>query len=121
MPDHALVEFVREDSGAPWPHALPGGGSAVLCDPGHALEFVGLAAKFLLAARARGRSAPGLAELAAALPRMLATCFSLGFRPGPGGIVKAVDLAGGDGATINDDMACTLSTRPALAIPTPTH
>jgi len=118
LPDHSLVEFVNADSGAPWRSAGPlvagageGEGEAVLCDPGHSLEFVGLAAKFLLAARARGRGGGGsgggggsapLDALAAALPRLLKTSFSLGFRPGPGGIVKAVNLV--SGATLNDDM-----------------
>ncbi|MFH1567642.1 MAG: hypothetical protein ABIL09_06535, partial [Gemmatimonadota bacterium] len=68
---------------------------AVVSDPGHALEFVGLALKFARAAEGRS-PAPGvragLERARAALPAILARSFANGFQPGPGGICKAYDL-----------------------------
>ena len=60
----------------------------ILSDPGHALEFVGLAFKLL--GEAGGR--PETADLTVPLFRILDQVFGYGFQPGPGGICKAYDL-----------------------------
>ena len=62
--------------------------AAILSDPGHALEFVGLAFKLLGEAGSR----PGAAGLTADLFRVMDQVFGYGFQPGPGGICKAYDL-----------------------------
>lgn len=67
----------------------------VICDPGHALEFVGLAAKLLLAARRRGlegRHAGLFALCRRALPEIFRHVFKLGFNRRAGGICKTFDL-----------------------------
>ncbi len=60
----------------------------ILSDPGHALEFVGLAFKLLGEAGSR----PETADLPPRLFRVLDQVFGYGFQPGPGGICKAYDL-----------------------------
>jgi mannose/cellobiose epimerase-like protein (N-acyl-D-glucosamine 2-epimerase family) len=85
-------EFVGDDN---MPLRLEDG--SVLCDPGHALEFVGLAYKFLRAARNAEVDALTLERLscaAAPLPTILQQIFRLGFQPHPGGICKAYDMVG---------------------------
>ena len=71
---------------------------SVLSDPGHALEFVGLAYKFLRAARHSGVATAGqheeMSTAARPLPTILQQIFRLGFQPDPGGICKAYDLIG---------------------------
>lgn len=85
------------------PYREPDG--AILSDPGHALEFVGLGLKFIGAARSRGPSAAVLAELNQAIlhmPTILKQSFSSGFLPGPEGICKSFDLVSRSAA--NDDL-----------------
>ena len=60
----------------------------ILSDPGHALEFVGLAFKLLGEAGSRA-DAP---DLTSRLFRVMDQVFGYGFQPGPGGICKAWDL-----------------------------
>ena len=68
----------------------------VLCDPGHALEFVGLALKFGQVVQAAKSTTPAQQErLNAALapmPVILQRNFDHGFQATPGGICKAYDL-----------------------------
>ena len=68
----------------------------VLCDPGHSLEFVGLALKFARAMRASSAARPSqlrvLARSLSRMPTVLRQNFTNGFLPGPGGICKAFDL-----------------------------
>lgn len=68
----------------------------VLCDPGHALEFVGLGLKFGRAVLdCPAVTAAQRAQLEAALapmPVILRQSFAHGFQAGPGGICKAYDL-----------------------------
>ena len=68
----------------------------VLCDPGHALEFVGLGLKFGGAVHAFNAATPAqLARLEATLaplPIILQRNFAHGFQAAPGGICKAFDL-----------------------------
>jgi len=72
------------------------GDGRVLSDPGHALEFVGLALKFAAATRAGGGARPSqlriLGQHLEALPALLAQNFANGYLPGPEGICKAFDL-----------------------------
>ena len=85
-------EFVGEDD---LPLRMEDG--SVLCDPGHALEFVGLAYKFLRAAQQlenNPRTTRRLQAVTEPLPTILWQIFSLGFQPQPGGICKAYDLVG---------------------------
>ena len=71
-------------------------GESIVCDPGHALEFVGLALKFTALIRhmdlASDQQLAEIATIEAALPPLLLHIFDLGFQPGPGGIIKAYDL-----------------------------
>ncbi len=67
-------------------------GDKLLCDPGHALEFVGLAGKCLLAMRKLGVHADLIEKSRGILPELFRHTFDFGFQKGPGGIVKAYDL-----------------------------
>ncbi|MBT3376596.1 MAG: hypothetical protein HN742_01650 [Lentisphaerae bacterium] len=98
--EHDFIEFVRTD-GTPY-----GSEGSVLCDPGHALEFVGLTCRLLWI----GRGTPGLAQpVADAEKRLLPMlagvferAFSLGFDPEGEGIRKLVDLQ--TGQPVHSDM-----------------
>jgi len=95
-----FVEYT-DDAGRPWRDQ-----GRVLQDPGHAIEFTGLAARFLLHARACAPLSPAFRELYAtcqtALPEILLSAFANGFQRPAGGICKAYDLVGR--VAINDDM-----------------
>lgn len=69
---------------------------AVLSDPGHALEFVGLTLKFAAAVRAQGLAdgdqAAEIAAIEERMPGLLERNFTNGFCRKPGGITKAFDL-----------------------------
>ena len=69
-------------------------GDWLLCDPGHALEFVGLAGKCLLAMAKLGCHAKLIEQSGEILPELFRHIFDFGFQPGPGGIVKTYDLLG---------------------------
>jgi len=90
LQDGDLVEFITPD-GAPYDSA-----GAILCDPGHALEWVGLTARLLWIGEAViGRTAAVVAarrELQAALLGVFRQAFRIGFNPEAGGICKLVDL-----------------------------
>lgn len=76
----------------------------VLCDPGHALEFVGLSLKCIL--QMRSDNSPEtivfLEKCRLHLPPLFKHCFKLGFAPEAGGIIKAFDLRRRE--PINTDM-----------------
>ena len=79
-----------DDAGQPY--VEPDG--VILSDPGHSLEFVGLALKFIGAAHA-GASAAQQQRLRAATSPMITILqrnFRNGYLPGPQGISKAFDL-----------------------------
>ena len=84
-------EFVGDD-GLPQRDA----DGSLLCDPGHALEFVGLALKFAAAAQPHATPAQrqALADVLPSLFTVLRQVFRFGFQAGPGGICKAYDLVG---------------------------
>ncbi|MDI6775279.1 MAG: AGE family epimerase/isomerase [Verrucomicrobiota bacterium] len=68
----------------------------ILCDPGHAMEFVGLAFKFLAQARGRktltAKQRSAIARYDEILPRILLHAFELGVNKRVGGICKTVSL-----------------------------
>ncbi len=68
----------------------------LLSDPGHSLEFVGLATKFIHEAEESGDAdtdqTERIAEVKTQLPVVLQRNFENGFIPDPGGISKAFDL-----------------------------
>jgi mannose/cellobiose epimerase-like protein (N-acyl-D-glucosamine 2-epimerase family) len=71
-------------------------GQTILCDPGHALEFVGLGLKFIEAAQKYYPTGAAtrkiLDEIAQTLLNVFRRHFELGFLDPPGGICKSVDL-----------------------------
>ena len=78
----------------------------ILLDPGHCLEFVGLAAKLLLVLRKKARLAAAekalLSRCSEVLPEVLVNNFRTGFNHQTGGLCKAVDLL--SRSPINSDM-----------------
>lgn len=93
-----FLEFIDAEGG-------PFQGKAV-SDPGHALEFTGLAARFLSAAEARLGARNGTVSEIEAARSVLLGVFRRGFEAGfdrvHGGIVKLVDLS--SGKILNADM-----------------
>ena len=79
---------------------------SVVCDPGHALEFVGLSAKMIRSLRQTCElsvdAAASLSAAEAILPPLLSHIHSMSFQPGPGGICKSFDLVAR--RPINTDM-----------------
>ncbi len=90
-----------DDAGGPWMEH-----GKVMQDPGHALEFTGLAARFLLHATARSAPTPELRKLVAvcreSLPEIFLAAFANGFQRPMGGICKTFDLVAR--TPVNDDM-----------------
>ena len=76
-------------------------GEKLLCDPGHALEFVGLAAKCLLLMRRNGSHAELLERSETLLPELFRHIFDLGFQKA-GGVIKSYDLI--TRQAVNSDM-----------------
>jgi hypothetical protein len=81
-------------------------GGDIICDPGHALEFVGLAFKFITVIRGRRSLTPGqrrfIARCDEQLPQILLHAFKLGRNPRVGGICKTFAL--NRGLPYNSDM-----------------
>ena len=79
---------------------------SVVCDPGHALEFVGLAANMIRHLREScvltAEPCESLAAAEAVLPAILTHIHSMSFQPGPAGICKSYDLVAR--RPINTDM-----------------
>lgn len=88
-----------DNNGTPWKE-----NNQLLCDPGHALEFVGLGLKCVLPMRSdRSKEVIDFVEKCRILfPALLKHCFKLGFAPKAGGIVKTYDLCGRQ--PVNTDM-----------------
>lgn len=93
-------EFTTED-GKPWFD-----GDKVYQDPGHAIEFTGLGARFLLFAEATGNLSASQKELLERcrewMPEVFLSAFKNGFNHNAGGICKLFDLT--TNKPINDDM-----------------
>ncbi len=77
-------------------------GMMVFSDPGHALEFTGLAGKCLLVLRRQKRKAELVAQAGAMLPEIFRHVFDYGFNPKAGGIAKGFDLTARK--AVNSDM-----------------
>lgn len=77
-------------------------GEMIFSDPGHALEFVGLAGKCLLLLQQQGRKAGLIADAGKCLPEVFTHVFDCGFNPVGGGICKGYDLAARK--PVNSDM-----------------
>lgn len=96
-------DFVEWTDGAGQPWLEQG---RILQDPGHALEFTGLAARFLLRVTARKTLSPELHDLVAIcreiLPDIFLAAFANGFRRPVGGICKTFDLVARE--PLNTDM-----------------
>ncbi|MFA6931970.1 MAG: AGE family epimerase/isomerase, partial [Lentisphaeria bacterium] len=92
---HDFVEALDKQQ-CPWCD-----GSTLLCDPGHALEFIGLAAKCLLIMQKQRCHLPLLKRCRKLFSGLFLHLFKLGFAPA-GGIVKSYDLLARK--PINDDM-----------------
>jgi mannose/cellobiose epimerase-like protein (N-acyl-D-glucosamine 2-epimerase family) len=94
-----FVEWT-DAAGRPWSEQ-----GRILQDPGHALEFTGLAARFLLRAAGRPDTPAEVVELAnrcrVALPEIFLRAFANGFQPVAGGICKTFDLIAR--TPVNDD------------------
>ncbi|MBO5924229.1 MAG: AGE family epimerase/isomerase [Lentisphaeria bacterium] len=75
-----------------------------LCDPGHALEFVGLSMKFLLVMEKFNRACDQefLAKCRKVYPAFFATHYAIGRQLPAGGIIKSYDLL--SKKVINSDM-----------------
>ena len=107
FPDLQPGDFfeLRDAEGRPWKED-----GAVRSDPGHSLEFVGLAAKLLLLHVAhpplgenpRGEPSGAAASWPAALCRIFMRNFRNGFNPRIGGICKHFDLIAR--RPLNDDL-----------------
>jgi len=95
-----FVEWT-DTAGRPWSEQ-----GRIIQDPGHALEFTGLAARFLLRAVARPEVTTELGDLTALcrelLPDIFLNAFANGYQPGVGGICKTFDLVARK--PVNDDM-----------------
>lgn len=90
-----------DDAGQPF---LEEDGS-IFSDPGHSLEFIGLAAKFIAVAESASPSTDQLQRLTTAkgyLPILLERNFDNGYFPGPRGISKGFDLV--SRTHVNTDM-----------------
>ncbi|MEI6165645.1 MAG: AGE family epimerase/isomerase [bacterium] len=95
-----FVEWT-DNAGRPWQAQ-----EQILQDPGHALEFTGLAARFLLQTMERDALSPQNRELVAAsreiLPEVFLAAFANGFQRPVGGICKTFDLV--TRSSVNKDM-----------------
>ena len=74
----------------------------VFCDPGHALEFVGLASQCLTSLWKQQLGGSLLDEASSILPQVFCHVFDYGFNPAAGGICKGFDLIARK--TVNTDM-----------------
>ncbi len=86
LPAGCFVEAL-DGSNAPW---LEGDGK-IICDPGHALEFTGLAAKNLIQMREIPQYSGFVSSTAKILTELFCRVFDTGFQKS-GGIMKAFDL-----------------------------
>jgi len=98
---HDYVEMIGSDR-RPWQDEQ----GRILLDPGHCLEFIGLAAKLLLLLREKSKKTSSeealLARCIEVFPRVLFKNFHTGFNRQVGGIFKSVDLV--SRSPINSDM-----------------
>ena len=74
----------------------------LFCDPGHALEFIGLAGKCLMVLKKQKRCSELIEHAGTVLPQVFTHVFDYGFNPIAGGICKGYDLT--ERRIINSDM-----------------
>ena len=91
-----FIESVDE-AGYPWRNE-----AQLFCDPGHALEFIGLAGKCLLVLKNRHCSNELIEYAKTILPFVFTHVFDYGFNPSSGGICKGYDLT--ERQVLNGDM-----------------
>lgn len=93
-----FFEAVHEDD-SPWVE-----NNKLLCDPGHTLEFIGLAQRFLfiLEKAKRPQDTELLQRCRKVFPRLLADTFAIGFSKKAQGVIKSYDLIAKE--AINSDM-----------------
>jgi mannose/cellobiose epimerase-like protein (N-acyl-D-glucosamine 2-epimerase family) len=100
LPKFSFWEYIDSD-GKPWIN-----GGKIISDPGHALEFVGLALKFTALAKSNkflgNVQSEKIANIETILPQVLIRNFENGFRENAGGICKTYDLL--SCRAVNDDM-----------------
>ena len=77
-------------------------GDVLFSDPGHALEFIGLAGKCLLTMRKNGKQQALITELSSILPELFCHIFDYGFNQHADGICKGFDL--NSRKAVNSDM-----------------
>ena len=92
-----LLEALDE-TGAPWRET----DGAVICDPGHSIEFAGLSARFAAAVESAGLPLPFDDEFHKKLYGILTTAFGYGWNKRVGGICKTFDARSGN--PVNSDM-----------------
>ena len=95
LPYGSFVEALDADNN-PWTED----DGKIICDPGHALEFTGLAAKNLVQMRKIPQYSGFAAEAARTLAELFCRVFDAGFQKS-GGIMKALDPA--TGMPVNTD------------------
>ncbi len=91
---------MTDDNRQPWTED-----GRIICDPGHALEFIGLASKMLLLMKRTGMDknhAGIISTCRAVFPEVFKHVFGLGFNKKAGGICKSFDLA--SRRALNSDM-----------------
>ncbi len=100
LEDYDFVEFIDKDANPYEQHGQ------ILSDPGHSLEFVGLALKFTNAVRrhnlATDTQYAQIQQIESYMPDILRRNFENGFQPQIGGIVKLFDLV--SRTTVHKDM-----------------
>lgn len=100
IPKFAFWEYINS-RGEPWIH-----NGQIISDPGHSLEFVGLALKFTSVAKTKAfissNQSEWIEEIESILPQVLVQTFKNGFQEPVGGICKTYDLIGHE--PINSDM-----------------
>ena len=74
----------------------------LFCDPGHALEFTGLAAKCLTVLNQQQRNLDLVQKAGKVLPQIFCHVFDCGFSRTAGGVVKGFDLT--TRQAVNSDM-----------------
>ena len=91
-----FIESVDTDA-EPWHD-----GKLLFCDPGHALEFIGLAGKCLLVLQKSGQKKELIEDAEKILPQVFIHVFDYGFNSKAGGICKGFDLT--ERKPVNSDM-----------------
>lgn len=110
LQEYDFIDAV-DRAGKPW---IDNG--AIICVPGHALEFIGMASKCLIK-MAKMPQYEALAERCRQIfPPLLLHCFELGFNAAAGGMVKSYDLVSRQPLDQNMPWWCLPETMRAAAL-----